>query len=245
MFLLNRLGGALLMLAPVWVGAQGLVQEGNPNAPVSTEVHKCVRAGEVFYTNGACPAGTSSAPLNRPSPATRSDAAPLRPLPPPSRAEPPPRPAPAAVQRAAPRDTAPVPLAEPVYQSTLTTVRAHELVPARPPAPEPEATPGFRPLSSFPRLPEAGAGRASGGRAGDQDGEARSAAPVEAPMRGPTKQAEPVADARANNSAMCGFVRAELDRLGVESAGAKTEDAKARIAVHQKRLHDRQAQLAC
>lgn len=236
-----------LLLAPALAMAQGFVQNADPGAPVSNEVHKCVRAGEVFYTNGACPAGTSEARLGQGTPAARRPVMRAEPLPGESaarRAEP--------VQRMAPpprqASVAPAP-AEPVFQSSLKTVRASELVPPPTRAPESEwrdagGGQGFRPLSSFPPLPESGGARASSG--GDGAYIADESAAREAPVRAPVKYAaEPVADARASNNAMCGFVHAELQRLDVEAQAATAEDAKARIAGHRKRLHERQAQLKC
>ena len=227
MLRLNRLCGCLLTLAPVLALAQGFVQNADPSAPVSIEVHKCVRAGEVFYTNGACPAGTAEARMGQDMPARR----------PVMRAEP--VPAESASMQGAPVPRMAPPLrqpAEPVLQNSLKTVRASELVPPPSRAPEREAGgQGFQPLSSFPRLPEAG-----GTRPADEP------AVLETPVRAPAKYAaEPVADARASNNAMCGFVHAELDRLAGEAPAATTEDARARIAGHQKRLRERQAQLKC
>jgi hypothetical protein len=228
----------LLLLAP----ALALAQSADPRAPVSTEVHKCVRAGEVFYTNGACPAGTAEARLGQVAPVARQ---------PVMRAEPlPVRPAEAApmrVERMAPEPAQPrQAAAEPVFQSSLKTVRASDLVPPPSRAPEPESPgeaggQGFRPLSSFPRLPEAGSPSESRGvRMADEP------AVVETPVRAPTRYvAAPMADARASNSATCGFVQAELQRLATEEPAAATDDARARIAGHQKRLRERQAQLRC
>lgn len=174
------------LTAPLWAHAQVAFQ--TEDASTSTEVHKCVRAGEVFYTNGKCPGGTSEARLGEPA---RAVAPRVRTVP----------------MRNA-RDTA---------------------------APAVPADDGFKPLSSFPPLPESEAPTR------------RSAARVdEAPVRAPIKYvAEAAPDAKADNHAACAFVAAELDRLQAEGAAAGGDDAKNRLATHQQRLKARQTQLKC
>lgn len=240
---------ALLLLLPTLALAQALVQEADPNAPVSTQVNKCVRAGEIFYTNDACPLDTSPARMGKGAPVTRK---------PSLRAEPaamPTRPTQTApmppLERMSPQSqphvqtppTPPITTVEPVRLSTLKTVRASDLVP--PPAPKSEleshgsaSNQSFQPLSSFPRLP----GHTSGAQGGPMADESSIEAPVRAPNR---YESRPEQNASADNGAICGFVQAELERLAEEEAVANTDKVKATISGQQKRLRERQAKLHC
>lgn len=111
----------------------------------SSEVHKCVRAGEIFYTNGACPSGTAEvnmgerggAPRVRTVPATPpvSVPAPVSPAPSPAVTAAP-MPAPAAIPRAAP--------AVPVTQPGMITISPSPSAQRRATSPRPtqqESTP--------------------------------------------------------------------------------------------------------
>ena len=53
-----------LLALGLWaLGLPALAQVQLMPGQGDTEVHKCVRAGEIFYTNGACPSGTSEVKL--------------------------------------------------------------------------------------------------------------------------------------------------------------------------------------
>ena len=239
----------------------------------SSEVHKCVRAGEIFYTNGACPSGTAEVKLGEAGrgAAPRVRSAPTTPVTAPA---PPVTIAPAEpVQRRAaplepPRRSAPTqPIqSAPAMQSTTpiepwTTVQPGSLQrrPAAPtastsPTSRAEADPGVRPLSAFPPLPESDAGRRAGRAERSDRGErselserSGSVVQIEEPMRGGGRSVEamPAPDAKASNQAMCGFVDAEMARLAQEASAANGEGVRASIAAQQQRLKARQAQLKC
>ena len=104
---------------------------------------------------------------------------------------------------------------------------------------------GPRPLSAFPPLPESATGqRADRSERADRSGTAEQ---MDEPMRGAGRSvaAMPAPDAKASNQAMCGFVSAELARLGDEADVAASDDVRARIATQQQRLKARQARLKC
>lgn len=189
----------LSLLAGVCIVVSLPTSAQTPPDPMQ-EIAKCVRGGEVFYTNDGCPKGARPLKLNDP-------------------------------------------MGEP-KQLTPRSERV-ERVPSRSktePSLSSESSGSFRPLSSFPRLPD------SGGADHTADAPRSSSAPEmrEAPMRAGNRPVEsaPVPDAAAANQTMCSFVAAELSRLSVEAASAD-EPNKARIAIHQKRLNERATQLQC
>ena len=78
----------LLALGLCMTGLPALAQVQVLSGQGSSEVHKCVRAGEIFYTNGSCPGGTTEVRLGesgqggrvRTVPATPTSPAPVAPV---------------------------------------------------------------------------------------------------------------------------------------------------------------------